>query len=222
MKSKINLIFKSAIFISIFLFSSLSIAQNDNLIEAFTKSYQYEKNGNYTAAISTLKNVYLEDSYECNLRLGWLTYNAGLYQESISYYQKAINLMPVSIEARLGYVYPAAAFGNMTNVILQYKKILEIDPQNSLANYKLGYIYYDKKDCLSTIEELADTFLSNQKKERSLNDSLLEFETYKWIDLGFSSFISTLIKKRLPSQLTCQEEVNLQLHLRAHSSTGRT
>ena len=27
-----------------------------------------------------------------------------------------------------------------------YKKILEIDPQNSLANYKLGYIYYDKKD----------------------------------------------------------------------------
>lgn len=146
MKSKINLIFKSAIFTSLLLFSSLSIAQNDNLVDAFTKSYQYEKNGNYTAAISTLKNVYIEDSYECNLRLGWLTYNAGLYQESISYYQKAINLMPVSIEARLGYVYPAAAFGNMTNVIIQYKKILEIDPQNSLANYKLGYIYYDKKD----------------------------------------------------------------------------
>jgi hypothetical protein len=65
--------------------------------------------------------------------------------------------------------------------------------------YKLkvtSAVYYDKKDCLSTIEELADTFLSNQKKERSLNDSLLEFETYKWIDLGFSSFISTLIKKR--------------------------
>ena len=138
MKSKINLIFKSAIFTSLLLFSSLSIAQNDNLIEAFTKSYQYEKNGNYTAAISTLKNVYLEYSYECNLRLGWLTYNAGLYQESISYYQKAINLMPVSIEARLGYVYPAAAFGNMTNVILQYKKILEIEKYSNGCGCFIG------------------------------------------------------------------------------------
>jgi tetratricopeptide (TPR) repeat protein len=81
-----------------------------------------------------------------NLRLGWLHYNAGLYKESMTYYQTAINLMPVSIEARLGYVYPAAAFGNMTEVINQYTKILEIDPQNSTANYRMGYIYYDKKD----------------------------------------------------------------------------
>jgi tetratricopeptide (TPR) repeat protein len=146
MKSRNNVFFKIVLAGGMLLTSSLTNAQNDVLIDGFTQSYYYEKVGNYASAISTLKSIYQEESYECNLRLGWLTYNAGLYQESMSYYQKAINIMPVSVEARLGYVYPAAAFGNMNNVIVQYKKILEIDPQNTIANYKLGYIYYDKKD----------------------------------------------------------------------------
>jgi tetratricopeptide (TPR) repeat protein len=126
--------------------TSIVKAQDNAMGEAFTQSYYYEKVGNYSSAIASLKKVYDATSYEVNLRLGWLHYNAGLYKESMTYYQTAINLMPVSIEARLGYVYPAAAFGNMTEVINQYTKILEIDPQNSTANYRMGYIYYDKKD----------------------------------------------------------------------------
>jgi tetratricopeptide (TPR) repeat protein len=126
--------------------ASIAKAQDNSVGEAFTQSYYYEKVGNYSSAIASLKKVYDVSSYELNLRLGWLNYSAGLYKESMNYYQLAINLMPVSIEARLGYVYPAAAFGNMTEVINQYTKILEIDPQNSTANYRMGYIYYDKKD----------------------------------------------------------------------------
>lgn len=126
--------------------ASVVKAQDNAVGEAFTQSYYYEKVGNYSSAIASLKKVYDVSSYELNLRLGWLNYSAGLYKESMNYYQLAINLMPVSIEARLGYVYPAAAFGNMTEVVNQYTKILEIDPQNSTANYRMGYIYYDKKD----------------------------------------------------------------------------
>lgn len=126
--------------------ASVVKAQDNAVGEAFTQSYYYEKVGNYSSAIASLKKVYDVSSYELNLRLGWLNYSAGLYKESMNYYQLAINLMPVSIEARLGYVYPAAAFSNMTEVVNQYTKILEIDPQNSTANYRMGYIYYDKKD----------------------------------------------------------------------------
>lgn len=132
-------------FLAVILITANSFAQSNPLEDAFTQSHYFEKMSNYSSAISALKKVYDESSYEINLRLGYLTYLAASYQESVSYYQKAIKLMPVSIEARLGIVYPASALGNMTQVVDEYKKVLEIDPQNTTANYKLGYIYYEKK-----------------------------------------------------------------------------
>lgn len=148
MKTAKKLFLSAVLFIGI----SSAQAQENSLQDAFTQSYYFEKVSNFTSAISTLKKVYAADSYEINIRLGWLTYNAGLYKESMNYYLIAINLKPVSIEARLGYVYPAAAFGNMNQVIEQYKKILEIAPLHSTVNYKMGYIYYEKKDYVTAIK----------------------------------------------------------------------
>jgi len=116
------------------------------LLEAFTKSQEYEGRGNFNEAIATMKKIYQEDSYETNLRLGWLTNLAGQFTESSSYYQKAINLKPYAIEPKFGFVYPASALGNWDQVIKQYNEILTIDPQNTLANYRMGSIYYGRKD----------------------------------------------------------------------------
>jgi len=127
------------------LFLATTINAQD-LKSAFKKSYELEKNGKYIDAIEILKTVYDENSYEINLRLGWLAYSAGSFTESISYYNKAISLMPLSIEAQFGLVYPASAVGNWNQVIEAYNKILMIDKQNATANYKLGYIYYYRKD----------------------------------------------------------------------------
>jgi tetratricopeptide (TPR) repeat protein len=116
---------------------------------AFSKSYQYEYRGNFTDAISSLKAVYQEDSYEINVRLGWITYLAGQFTESSAYYQKAIALKPYSIEAKLGFANPASALGNWDQVIAQYNDILAIDPQNTTANYRMGSIHYGRKDFTS-------------------------------------------------------------------------
>ena len=135
--------------ISLFIFSSLSLFSQNNqgtLHDAFSKSYQYEYKGNFTDAITSLKTVYQEDSYEINVRLGWVTYLAGLFTESSAYYQKAIALKPYSIEAKLGFANPASALGNWDQVIEQYNEILAIDPQNTLTNYRMGSIYYGRKD----------------------------------------------------------------------------
>lgn len=113
---------------------------------AFIQSYTSEKSGDYTTAIKQIKNVYQEDSYEMNLRLGWLYYSAGQYAEALGYYSKSIRLMPMSIEAKLGYVLPASALGNWDHVVKQYEDILKIDDKNSTVNYRLGYIYYVRKD----------------------------------------------------------------------------
>ena len=126
----------------------LSEAQVDNkmLANAFELSYAQEAKGEYAKAARSLKEVYQENAYEINLRLGWLLFKAGLYNESALYYQKAIRLKPYAIEPKFGYVLPAAAMGNWTQVINQYQEILKIDPQNTVANYRMGSIFYNKQD----------------------------------------------------------------------------
>jgi len=114
--------------------------------DAFQQSYIQEATGEVSAAINSLKEVYSEKSYEINLRLGWLSYQAGGFTEAIAYYNKAIDLMPYAIEPRFGIVYPGAAMGNWTMVMKQYEKILEISPNNSTAMHRLGLIFYGKED----------------------------------------------------------------------------
>lgn len=131
----------------IIIFSGIAFSQNQALLEeAFKNSYTHETNAEYSKAIEVIKKVYDESSYEINLRLGWLNYQAGLFTESIAFYNKAILLMPMSVEARLGFVMPAAALGNWTQVIGRYNEILKIDPNNYTVNYRMGSIYYGKQD----------------------------------------------------------------------------
>lgn len=122
-------------------------AQNTSAVQnAFVKSYEYEKSGNYTSAISELKSIYKADNYMTNIRLGWLYYLAKQYAESVNYYTKSIALKPYAIEARFGCVKPLSALENWEKVKSNYIEILRIDPQNTIANYWLGVIYYNRKD----------------------------------------------------------------------------
>lgn len=120
---------------------------NQQTLEAaFTKSYSLEKSGDFTASADALKSVYFDDSYEINLRLGWLNYNAGLFDESIIFYSNALKLKPYAEEARFGLILPKAALGRWNEVIELYDKILEINPNNTVALYRLGLVYYGRKD----------------------------------------------------------------------------
>ena len=127
-------------------FSTGAQVSQGALEAAFNKSYQLEKTGDFSAAADVLKKVFDESSYELNLRLGWLNYNAGLFDESIIFYSNAQKLMPYSEEARFGLILPKAALGRWNEVIELYNKILEISPNNSVALNRLGLIYYGRKD----------------------------------------------------------------------------
>lgn len=127
-------------------FSAMAQFSQQALETAFSKSYQHEKAGDFSAAADVLKKVFDESSYELNLRLGWLNYNAGLFDESIIFYSNAQKLKPYSEEARFGLILPKAALGRWNEVIELYNKILEISPNNSVALYRLGLVYYGRKD----------------------------------------------------------------------------
>jgi tetratricopeptide (TPR) repeat protein len=150
----------------LFLFMTLGVnqvyAQDFKKIQdAFISSYNYETGKNYSKAIDALKRVYDGQSYEINVRLGWLYYYAGNYPESINFYTRAIQLKPYSVEARFGYALPASALGNWNDVLNKYIEILKIDPNNYTANYRMGLIYYNRKDystAFKHFEKLANLF----------------------------------------------------------------
>jgi len=123
-----------------------AFTQDTVLVSSFNKSEQFESKKDYKSAIDAMNKVYDKASYEINLRLGWLNYENKQYAESESYYTKAIAINPNSIEPRLYFVEPAAALGNANDLLAQYNKVLEINPQNSQVNYWVGMIYYNKKD----------------------------------------------------------------------------
>jgi tetratricopeptide (TPR) repeat protein len=126
-------------------FCSVFIAQSDNAIrEAFKKSYESEYQLKYSKAIEDLQGIYDVNSYELNLRLGWLSYKNNKHVESVSYYKKAITKMPNSVEARLGLTYPLSAMEKWDLVIEQYKAVIKVDNGNTTANYNLALIYYNK------------------------------------------------------------------------------
>ena len=126
--------------------SAFAQANQQALEAAFAKSYDLEKSGDFSASADALKSVYTDDSYELNLRLGWLNYNAGLFDESIIFYNNALKLKPYAEEARFGLILPKTALGRWNEVIDLYDKILEISPNNTVALYRLGLVYYGRKD----------------------------------------------------------------------------
>lgn len=116
------------------------------LKQAFSRSYALEKGKDYLAAADAIKKVFDQSSYEINLRLGWLYFNAGRLDESVAYYSRAQQLKPYSEEARFGLILPKAALGKWDEVIELYNRILEIHPNNTLAMFRLGMIYYERKN----------------------------------------------------------------------------
>lgn len=139
----------------ILLLSGFTLAQaQDKIVDAFKESYAFEKSGNFKGAIDKIKSVYQADSYEMNLRLGWLSYQASQLKESLDYYNLAINLKPYALEPKFGLVLPLSVQGKWTAIEEIYLKMLQIDPQNSVVNYRLGLIYYNRSNF-----ERADSYL---------------------------------------------------------------
>lgn len=122
-----------------------SIKAQQTSESAFAKSYSFEYETQYAKAITALTELHVE-SYQINLRLGWLYYLSKDYIKSEQYYRKAVTSEPASIEARFGLVLPLSTLGNWNNVLSVYLEITKLDANNSIANYRLASIYYTRKD----------------------------------------------------------------------------
>jgi tetratricopeptide (TPR) repeat protein len=124
-----------------------SFSQDSKALQtAFAKSYAYEAKYQYDQAIQVLKDVYSDKAYSINTRLGWLCYLDKNYTSSINYYKKAIEIMPSSAEVLWAILSPQIATEKWTDVEKTYLSILKLEPKNATAHYKLGVIYYYRKN----------------------------------------------------------------------------
>jgi len=127
-------------------FSSLVWAQTDSLSkevirEAYYRSYQYERVGDYENAIKALMPVYkaYPQGYTVNLRLGWLYYLKGNYANSLEHYGKAVRIAPSAFEPKLGYMLPLLAQARYIEVEQVAYQILGLDVYNYYGNLRLCY-----------------------------------------------------------------------------------
>jgi len=157
-----NKMIKNVVVGAVFLFGSYKsfAQQNDSdLRAAFKRSYESEAAVKYAKAIEELTPYATLNSYEVQLRLGWLNYLNIKYAQAAVNYKKCIELAPKSIQARMGYVYTLASLEKWNEVVDQYKEIIKIDPSSAKANYSLALIYFNRAE-YSTALSYINTYVS--------------------------------------------------------------
>ena len=176
--------------------------------KAFESGYVFEKSANYSVAITKIKSVYDESSYEINLRLGYLYYESAMYRQSENYYKKAIALKPASIEAKLGLALPLYALASWDTLKMQYEAILKLDPANSTVNYRMGAIYYykaDYKTALPYFEKTAASYPFDYDNDIMLAWTYLKLGKYTEAKAWFNTVL--LLRPNDVSALTGLKEI---------------
>lgn len=132
---------KKAVIFLLFLINLSFAMDYTEIKEAYYRSYQYERNGDYERAIKALVFVYNEypDGYTVNLRLGWLYYLMKKYSNALFHYQKAMKTIPSSIEAKLGYSLVLLAQEKYPEVEKVCYQIINTDYFNYYGNLRLAY-----------------------------------------------------------------------------------
>ncbi len=138
-----------AIVSSLLVCPALASASSDAALQpALLASYTAEYNRDISGAIKALKSVEASegDSYLFNYRLGWLTYLAGLWNDSVGYYNNASSLSPSSVEPLQAMLQPLAAAGKTLELLKIHERILQNDGNNYKSISQLAWLNYSAKD----------------------------------------------------------------------------
>jgi urea transporter/tetratricopeptide (TPR) repeat protein len=108
--------------------------------EAVRNSVQQEGNRNYAEAIQAILGQYAAhpQDYRLNLRMGWLYYLSGSYDNSAQHYYAALQLVPQSFEAGVGYLLPLLAQARYPDAESFARDIVKSDAKNYYANLRLA------------------------------------------------------------------------------------
>jgi tetratricopeptide (TPR) repeat protein len=110
----------------------------------YQSSYDEEAVGSYDAALRALDKLPAthKEAYLAQLRRGWLFTRMGRWDEAATAYERAVSVMPGSVEARLGLLTAQAALRRWTDLEATARQVLERDAANYTATLKLAFALY--------------------------------------------------------------------------------
>jgi tetratricopeptide (TPR) repeat protein len=108
-------------------------------MDPWAESYRLEALSQYDNAAKVMSSI-IKNNPNNNFavsRRGWLNYLRGAHNESIRDYQKALDINPKSLDARLGLLLPFLAQQRWREVSSNANKALKIAPWNYYAHVRL-------------------------------------------------------------------------------------
>jgi tetratricopeptide (TPR) repeat protein len=116
--------------------TSWAYADND---AAWSNSYSLEASKKYAEALTALNAIPAsgENAQLLLLRQGWLTYLQGQYNDSVKYYQEAMQQNPKSLDAVLGVTLPLLAQQRWQEAAVNAKQVLNSSPNQYTAYLRL-------------------------------------------------------------------------------------
>lgn len=120
-------------------------------------SYNAETAKNYTRALQIMEEISAKDPDDAfyTLRIGWLQYLLGRYNDSIKNYTKS-NTLAVSLDAQTGILNCHLALGKWSEAKALADQILKSHPQNVIIMGKAAYAAY----MLQNYRATADYYLA--------------------------------------------------------------
>ncbi len=109
-------------------------AQNETL---FANSYKLESEKRYDAAAQAIAGLAEGGNEFARLRLGWLAYLAGKYNDSIAHYNRLLQVNPNSMDGRLGVTLPLLAQRRWQDAAAQARHVLQLSPWDYTAHIRL-------------------------------------------------------------------------------------
>ncbi len=121
-------------------------AQRLDVAAHFAQSEAAEQNGEISRALNEMLSILRvrPNDYVATLRAGWFHYKLGQYEEATVAYERATQLAPQSIEARLGLTLPLMAQLEWARVETESQKLLRIAPNESTALGRLAWARYNQ------------------------------------------------------------------------------
>lgn len=119
-----------------FMFAPMTVLSGVN---PWAESFRLEALTQYESAAKSLEKIIKDNPNNefAILRHGWLNYLRGAHNESIRDYQKALDINPDSLDARLGLMLPLLAQQRWREVASHANKVLQVAPWNYYAHMRL-------------------------------------------------------------------------------------
>jgi tetratricopeptide (TPR) repeat protein len=117
----------------------LRAQQQPDIAAAYHQSFEYERAQRYQDAVRALAPVYeaYPNGYTVNLRMGWLFYLNGNYNNAVAHYEVAGTAAPAALEPKLGRLLPLLAQARWSDAEALAYQVVSVDHFNYYGNLRL-------------------------------------------------------------------------------------